>query len=121
MNTKSPPPAKQRRFRRGSTAQHQNFIGAEGEITYDTDLKALRVQDGLVVGGYVVLQKNADGSVTIGQMNVSPDGKTFTFPGGQSNVRIVNGQMQFYDLARSGWRTFGCVDGVPVFGSDILT
>ena len=40
--------------RRGTTAEHENFIGAPGEITYDTDLKTLRVHDGETPGGHVI-------------------------------------------------------------------
>ena len=51
--------------RRGTTAEHENFIGAPGEITYDTDLKTLRVHDGETPGGHVIgggttLQENMD-------------------------------------------------------------
>lgn len=37
--------------RRGTTAEHSSFTGAEGEITVDTDKKALVVHDGITVGG----------------------------------------------------------------------
>ena len=32
-------------FRRGTTAQHQTFTGAEGEITVDTDKNTAVVHD----------------------------------------------------------------------------
>ena len=41
-------------FRRGTTAQHQTFIGAEGEITVDTDKKTLIVHDGVHSSGFEV-------------------------------------------------------------------
>jgi len=43
--------SKQVRFRRGTTAQHSVFTGPAGEITVDTDKKALVVQDGVTAGG----------------------------------------------------------------------
>jgi hypothetical protein len=38
-------------FRRGTTTQNNNFTGAAGEISVDTDVKTIRVHDGLTVGG----------------------------------------------------------------------
>ena len=38
-------------FRRGTTAQHQTFIGAEGEITVDTNKNTAVVHDGVKAGG----------------------------------------------------------------------
>jgi hypothetical protein len=42
---------KQVRLRRGTTAQHASFTGAEGELTYDTDKKTIVVHDGATAGG----------------------------------------------------------------------
>jgi len=39
-------------FRRGTTAQHAVFTGAEGEITVDTDKKTAIVHDGVTAGGF---------------------------------------------------------------------
>jgi hypothetical protein len=52
---------KQVRLRRGTTAQHATFTGADGEVTFDTDKKCLVVHDGVTPGGkaltgFVVLQ-----------------------------------------------------------------
>lgn len=38
-------------IRRGSSNQHSSFTGANGEITYDTTNKTLRVHDGTTAGG----------------------------------------------------------------------
>jgi hypothetical protein len=38
--------------RRGTTAQHATFTGAEGEITIDTDTKEIVVHDGVTPGGF---------------------------------------------------------------------
>ena len=43
--------SKQVQFRRGNSAEHKNFTGANGEVTVDTDLKTLRVHDGVTAGG----------------------------------------------------------------------
>jgi hypothetical protein len=42
---------KQVRLRRGTTAQHATFTGAEGELTFDTSKKVLVVHDGVTAGG----------------------------------------------------------------------
>jgi hypothetical protein len=43
--------SRQVQFRRGTTAQHAVFTGAQGEITVDTDKKVPVVHDGSTVGG----------------------------------------------------------------------
>lgn len=45
--------SKQVRLRRGTTVQHASFTGADGELTYDTTMKVLRVHDGVTPGGKV--------------------------------------------------------------------
>jgi hypothetical protein len=42
---------KQVRLRRGTTAQHATFTGADGEVTFDTTKKALVLHDGVTAGG----------------------------------------------------------------------
>jgi hypothetical protein len=51
---------KQVRLRRGTTAQHTTFTGAEGEITFDTSKKVLVLHDGVTAGG-----KPVDGFVRL--------------------------------------------------------
>jgi hypothetical protein len=42
---------KQVRLRRGTTAQHAAFVGADGEITFDTTKKVIVLHDGVTPGG----------------------------------------------------------------------
>jgi hypothetical protein len=42
---------KQVRIRRGTTAQHAAFTGADGELTFDTTKKVLVAHDGVTPGG----------------------------------------------------------------------
>jgi hypothetical protein len=42
---------KQVRIRRGTTAQHAAFTGADGEVTFDTTKKILVLHDGVTPGG----------------------------------------------------------------------
>ncbi len=51
--------SKQLRLRRGTTAEHSEFTGAEGEITVDTDKDTLVVHDGATAGGFPLLKESA--------------------------------------------------------------
>jgi hypothetical protein len=51
--------ATQVQFRRGTTTQNNAFTGAIGEITYDTQVKTLRLHDGSTAGGGSVVTINA--------------------------------------------------------------
>lgn len=44
--------AKQFQLRRGTTLQNSVFIGAEGEVTVDTEKHVLHIHDGVTPGGY---------------------------------------------------------------------
>ena len=43
-------------FRRGNLIQNNSFVGAVGEITYDTTNKTIRVHDGSTAGGTTLLK-----------------------------------------------------------------
>jgi hypothetical protein len=51
--------ATQVQFRRGTTTQNNAFTGAIGELTYDTQVKTLRLHDGSTAGGGSVVTINA--------------------------------------------------------------
>ena len=46
--------SKQVQFRRGTYVENELFLGAEGEITVDTDNNTLRVHDGVTEGGHQI-------------------------------------------------------------------
>jgi hypothetical protein len=48
------------KLRRGSTSQHQSFIGAEAELTVDTDNWSVRVHDGATAGGHELLKSSLE-------------------------------------------------------------
>lgn len=50
--------SKQVRFRRGTTANHSTFTGAEAEITVDTTKNQVVVHDGATVGGVPLLRED---------------------------------------------------------------
>jgi len=57
--------AKQVQLRRGDNADHANFTGAEGEVTYNTEAKVLVVHDGTTQGGVPVAQQNAVTAIAV--------------------------------------------------------
>jgi hypothetical protein len=86
---------KQVRLRRGTTAQHATFIGAEGEVTFDTTKKVLVVHDGATAGGKPMdnFVKLNPGSPQTGQTISGP----LTLTGGDSETYglAVSNQAQF--------------------------
>lgn len=50
--------ATQVRRRRGTTAENLVFTGAEGEFSYDSELKTIRVHDGSTAGGFPLLKQS---------------------------------------------------------------
>lgn len=50
--------ATQVQFRRGTTTQNNAFTGAVAELTYDTDVKTLRIHDGTTPGGGAIVVNN---------------------------------------------------------------
>ena len=54
--------ATQVQFRRGTTAEHSGFKGADGEVTVDTSLKTVVVHDALTNGGVPLLRQDGSNS-----------------------------------------------------------
>lgn len=50
--------SRQIQFRRGSSAEHETFTGAPGEITVDTTNNTLRVHDGETPGGTTLAKRS---------------------------------------------------------------
>lgn len=51
--------SRQIQFRRGTSAEHETFTGAPGEITVDTTNNTLRVHDGHTTGGTTLARADA--------------------------------------------------------------
>lgn len=73
--------ARQIQMRRGTSAQHNSFTGAPGEVTVDTDLNTLRVHDGVTPGG-TILAKQGGGmpGTSFIDMQIGANGATYTAP-----------------------------------------
>lgn len=48
----------QLQLRKGTTAQNDAFVGAEGELTMDTEKKQIRIHDGTTQGGVEIIGAN---------------------------------------------------------------
>ena len=55
--------ATQVQFRRGTTAEHTGFKGADGEVTVDTTLKTVVIHDSLTNGGFPLLRQDGSNSL----------------------------------------------------------
>lgn len=53
------------KLRRGTTAEHNNFTGAEAEITFDTDKKSIIMHDGVTQGGFEVAKQSTSLALSI--------------------------------------------------------
>lgn len=103
----------QLQFRRGTTAQNNNFTGAAGEISIDETLDTIRVHDGTTAGGYELTQNAATQTLT---------NKTLTSPtinsGTVGTALTFNAQadVRFADSDSSNWVAF---QGAATIASNI--
>ena len=72
------------RIRRGTTAENDAFTGAEGELTFDTERKELRIHDGETEGGIVIAMTNAGQPAEFSEMPVV-DGNPIVARGSNSD------------------------------------
>lgn len=107
--------ARQVQIIRGTTEQNNNFTGATGAMTYDTDTKGLRVHDGSTKGGvevptaamadYVIYWDSADAT---DHSHAKPGVSTPTNHG-------------WYRYYKSGWVEQGGSVGNPNNGCILVT
>lgn len=74
--------SKQVKMRRGTATEHNSFTGVVGEVTVDTTNHALRVHDGVTVGGRAAAR--ADGANATGTWNITANNVSGT-------VAVANG------------------------------
>ena len=53
--------ATQVQLRRGTATENNSFTGAQGELTFDTTNKRVRVHDGATAGGFELKTENSSG------------------------------------------------------------
>ena len=89
--------ATQVQFRRGTSAQHQTFKGALGEITVDTTKSSCVVHDAVTTGGFPLLREDgtnsslALGSLTSCALKFASDANTGIISPGPDQLSLVTG------------------------------
>ncbi len=77
---------KQVQLRRGTTAEHEVFTGAEGELTINTDKDVAVVHDGVTVGGHELVGVSAAGQTIVNKDGIAIGTSTLV-PGSQLTVQ----------------------------------
>jgi hypothetical protein len=83
--------------RRGTTAQHSTFTGANAELTVDTDKEVVVVHDGTTAGGYPLMRENASnsalalGSAATPSLKFTGDLNTGIYSPGADQVAVSTG------------------------------
>jgi len=99
--------AKQIQFRRGTTTEHETFIGAPGEVTVDTDMNTLRVHDGVTPGG-TPLARQGEGM---------PAGADYVI---ETQVASAANNYTWYRKYKSGWVEQGGYNYGSLSGEKII-
>ena len=89
--------ATQVQFRRGTTAEHSGFKGADGEVTVDTSKKTVVIHDAIQAGGYPVLRQDgsnsalAAGGLSNCSLKFDGDSNTGIISPSADNISLVTG------------------------------
>ena len=84
-------------FRRGTTADHSSFKGADGEVTVDTTLKTVVIHDNITNGGFPLLRQDgqncalAAGNVSNCAIKFNGDSNTGLISPSADSLAIVTG------------------------------
>ena len=104
--------ATQVQFRRGTTAEHSGFKGADGEVTVDTSLKTVVIQDALTNGGFPVLRQDGSnsqferGSTTNCALKFAGDPNTGLISPASDEIALVTGGSSRLTIDANGAATF---------------
>ena len=117
--------ATQVQFRRGTTAEHSGFKGADGEVTVDTSLKTVVIHDALTNGGFPVLRQDGSnsqfdrGSTTNCALKFAGDPNTGIISPASDELALVTGGSSRLTIDANGAATF--TGNVQVNGSLSVT
>ena len=117
--------ATQVQFRRGTTAEHSGFKGADGEVTVDTSLKTVVIHDALTNGGFPVLRQDGSnsqfdrGSTTNCALKFAGDPDTGIISPASNELALVTGGASHLTIDANGAATF--TGNVQVNGSLSVT
>ena len=117
--------ATQVQFRRGTTAEHLTFKGADGEVTVDTSLKTVVVHDALTNGGVPLLRQDGTnsqferGSTNNCALKFAGDPNTGIISPASDELALVTGGSSRLTIDANGAATF--TGNVQVNGSLSVT
>ena len=104
--------ATQVQFRRGTTAEHSGFKGADGEVTVDTSLKTVVIHDAITNGGFPVLRQDGSnsqferGSTTNCALKFAGDPNTGIISPAADEIALVTGGSSHLTIDANGAATF---------------
>ena len=104
--------ATQVQFRRGTTAEHSGFKGADGEVTVDTSLKTVVIHDAITNGGFPVLRQDGSnsqfdrGSTTNCALKFAGDPNTGLISPASDEISLVTGGSSRLTIDANGAATF---------------
>ena len=104
--------ATQVQFRRGTTAEHSGFKGADGEVTVDTSLKTVVIHDAITNGGFPVLRQDGSnsqferGSTTNCALKFAGDPNTGLISPAADEIALVTGGSSRLTIDSNGAATF---------------
>ena len=104
--------ATQVQFRRGTTAEHSGFKGADGEVTVDTSLNTVVIHDALTNGGFPVLRQDGSnsqfnrGSTTNCALKFAGDPDTGIISPASNELALVTGGSSHLTIDANGAATF---------------
>ena len=100
--------ATQVQFRRGTSAQHQTFTGASGEVTVNTDNNTAVIHNGVNAGGFPLLREDGTnaafslGSLSSCALKFANDPNTGVISGGPDQISLVTGGVARLTIDSSG-------------------
>ena len=104
--------ATQVQFRRGTTAEHNNFKGADGEVTVDTSLKTVVIHDSITNGGFPLLRQDGSnsqllpGSSSNCSLKFLGDSNTGIISPASDEIALVTGGSSRLTIDSNGAATF---------------
>ena len=117
--------ATQVQFRRGTTAEHTGFKGADGEVTVDTSLKTVVIHDAITNGGFPLLRQDGSnsllerGSTSSCALKFAGDPNTGIISPASDELALVTGGSSRLTIDANGATTF--TGNVQVNGSLSVT
>ena len=104
--------ATQVQFRRGTTAEHSGFKGADGEVTVDTSLKTVVIHDAIQSGGYPLLRQDGTnsllerGATSSCALKFAGDPNTGLISPAADEIALVTGGVSRLTIDSNGAATF---------------